>query len=85
MIANVGCVQGEVHVYDSMGYTDLPQDVKQQIATLILIPTNNITLIFQSVQYQQDSNNCGAFAIAFATCIFAFQQIQAVYYMIRLV
>ena len=32
-IANVGCVQGMVHVYDSMGYTDLPQDVKQQIAT----------------------------------------------------
>ena len=24
MIANVGCVQGEVHVYDSMGHTDLP-------------------------------------------------------------
>ena len=46
-IANVGCVQGEVHVHDSMGHTDLPQEVKQHIATLILIPTNKITLIFQ--------------------------------------
>ena len=32
MIANVGCVQGEVHVYDCMGHTDVPQEVKQQIA-----------------------------------------------------
>ena len=54
-------------MYDSMGYTDLPQDVKQQIAALILIPTN-ITLIFQS-------NN--KILTLHLKHIFAFQQIQA--------
>ena len=69
MIANVGCVSGEVHAYDSMGHTDIPQEVKQQIAAMILTPTNKITLIFESVQRQHDSNNCGVFVIAFATSI----------------
>ena len=27
-IANVGCVAGEVNVYDSMGHTDVPQEIK---------------------------------------------------------
>ena len=61
-IANVGCVEGEEAVFDSMGHTDLTQEVKQQIAALILTPTNKIKHIFQSVQRQRDSNNCGAFA-----------------------
>ena len=51
-------------MFDSMGHTDLTQEVKHQIAALILTPTNKIKLIFQS-----DSNNCGAFAIACATYI----------------
>ena len=68
-IANVGCAQGEVAVFDSMGHTDLTQEVKQQIAALILTPTNKIKLIFQSVQRQRNSNNCGAFAIVIATSI----------------
>ena len=66
MIANVGCVPGEVHVYDNMGHTDVPQEVKQRIAAMILSPTNKITLIFES---PHDSNNCGVFTIAFATSI----------------
>ena len=58
-----------VAVFDSMGHTDLTQlqEVKQQIAALILTP--RIKLIFLSVQRQRDSNNCGAFAIAFAASI----------------
>ena len=56
-------------VFDSMGHTDLTQEVKQQFAALILTPTNKIKHMFQSVQRQRDSNNCGAFAIAFAAFI----------------
>ena len=82
MIANVGCVPGEVHVYDSMGHTDIPQEVKQQIAAMILSPTNKITLIFESVQRQHNSNNCSPLRLQH---LFAFQQIQAIYCMIRLV
>ena len=57
------------YVYDSMGHTDVPQEVKQQVAAMILSPTNKITLIFESVQRQHNSNNCGVFTIAFATSI----------------
>ena len=39
---------------DSMGHTDVPQNVKQQIAAMILTPTNKITLILESVQRQHD-------------------------------
>ena len=46
MIGNVGYVPGEIHVCDSMGHTDVPQKVKQQIAAMILTPTTIITLIF---------------------------------------
>ena len=36
-------------VWYHMGHTDLSQEVKQQIAALILIPNNKITLVFQSI------------------------------------
>ena len=69
MIGIVRCVQGEVHVYDSMGHTDLPQDVKQQIAALILIPTKNITLIFNQSKDNKILTIVEIFNIASATSI----------------
>ena len=40
-----------------IGHTDVLQEVKQQIAAMILTPTNKITLIFELVQRQQDVCN----------------------------
>ena len=42
---------------------------KEQIVALICTPTSKITLTFQAVQEQVGSNDCGAFAIAFATSL----------------
>ena len=55
LIAIAGNTGGEIHVYDSMGSSDLPEETKQQIAALIFTSANKITLSFQSVQRQQDS------------------------------
>ena len=82
-IANVGCVQGEVAVFDSMGHTDLTQEVKQQIAALILTPTNKIILIYFN-QFK-DKLTIVEHLPLHLQHLFAFQQVLAIYYMIRIV
>ena len=68
-IANNGCTGGEIMVYDSLGHSDFPEEIKQQIAALIFSSVNKITLTFQAVQRQQDCSSCGLFAVAFATSL----------------
>lgn len=65
-IANFGCPPAEIDIFDSLPNVDLP---KRNKATLICIPTSKISLNFQAVQEQVGSNDCGAFAIAFATSL----------------
>ena len=46
-IAIAGNTGEKIHVYDSMGSLDLPEETKQQIADLIFTLANKITLFFQ--------------------------------------
>ena len=61
-----------------MEHTDLSQEVKQQIAALILIPNNKITLDFQAIGSKTTGfyNTASMiYTIAFAASI-SFQQVQ---------
>ena len=56
-------------VYDSMCTGDLPFRAKQQIAAICFSKAEEITLTFKGVQRQKGSNDCGLFALAFATSL----------------
>ena len=59
---------GEVYVYDSM-YCNTTPEVKKIVAALLFTRQPKITLIFVDVQMQCGAQDCGLFAIAFATTL----------------
>ena len=67
-LSTIGCQPGHINVYDSLHMT-LSSDVKELIADLLQWKGNYITIHYCDVQWQVDGNDCGIFAIAFATAI----------------
>ena len=55
-----------VHVYDSI-YDYTMEDTRMQIAAIMGSTESTITLKIHKTQVQQGSNDCGVFAIAYAT------------------
>ena len=67
-VSTIGTKHPEVFVYDNM-YTKAPDRLQQQIAALLHTKEEAITLKFTKVNVQSNSNDCGVFAIAFATAL----------------
>jgi hypothetical protein len=67
-LSTIGCQPGHINVYDSLHMT-LSSDVKELIADLLQWKGNYITIHYCDVQWQVGGNDCGIFAIAFATAI----------------
>ena len=59
-----------VKVYDSMN-TAIPLSTKQQICSILMPTERLISLEFVAVDRQNNSNDCGVFALAFATALCA--------------
>ena len=57
----------EVRIFDSLFVNKLSYEVKKQIASIIQTKHNQIELKLEKTQQQQNTTDCGIFAIAFAT------------------
>ncbi len=55
-----------VHVYDSV-YDYTVDDAKMQVAAILCTTESKITLKIHKVQFQERSDDCGLFSIAYAT------------------
>ena len=67
-LSTVGCQPGHINVYDSL-HMGLSSEVKEVIADLMQWKGKEITINYCDVQWQIGGNDCGIFAIAFATAI----------------
>ena len=67
-VSNINCNDEEIHVYDcaSGGPTS---SLLNQIASIVCTPKDIIKRTYIDVQMQQGCDNCGLFAIAFATSL----------------
>ena len=68
-ISNIGCLQDNINVYDSLPYGDLSTRSKKEIAAMLFTTSKQITLNFMDVQSQRGGSDCGLFSIAFATSL----------------
>ena len=67
-IRTVGTPRSTILVYDSL-YTSAGEQTKLLIASMLIVEEDSFTLQFADVQKQNGGNDCGIFAIAFATAI----------------
>ena len=69
VVSSIGIKKdGEVYVYDSM-YCNTTPEVKKIVAAILFTKLPRITLNFVHVQMQCGTQDCGLFAIAFATAL----------------
>ena len=68
MISTIGTSRPDVHVYDSM-YPTAGTLVKVQTAAILHTESPAIHLQFMNVQMQAGGDDCGLFAVAFATAL----------------
>ena len=64
-ISNVGCVEGQVNVYDSM-YSSVPESTVRVIASLLFTSAPQLVIRMMDVGRQPNGSDCGVLAIAFA-------------------
>ena len=67
-ISTLNCSEGSVNVFDSM-YTDLEQDSKSQILSVLKHDGKHVKFHVIPVQHQVGGTDCGLFAIAFAVAL----------------
>ena len=67
-VSNIGCTSSSIKVYDSLGGR-LPRTTKKVIADILQCQKRSITIIYEDVQQQAGSNDCGCYAIAYATTL----------------
>ena len=74
-VTSIGCDTSDhqVKVYDSLPSTDVPLRTKQQIGSMLFSNFHEIKMLFPNVQLQQNSNDFGLFALAFAVSLCAGQ------------
>lgn len=73
LITTMGCPPGIVKIYDSM-VNKLPFQTKEQICALLVTKEPQIEVLHIDVQQQKNSNDCGLFALAFATALCSGQE-----------
>ena len=67
-LSTVGCSPGNVNVFDSLGTRARPV-ATDHACRMLVAAENSVTMVNQKVQLQTNGNDCGLFAIAFATDI----------------
>ena len=67
-ISTLNCSEGSVDVFDSM-YTDLEQDSRSQILSVLKHDGKHVKFHVIPVQHQVGGTDCGMFVIAFAVAL----------------
>ena len=67
-LSTIGCTNGHVKVYDSMGTSPSPKVITNS-CQMLFYNGKKVTVSNQKVQRQQGASDCGLFAIAFATSL----------------
>ena len=67
-ISTIGTKHPEVLLYDSL-HTNVAEDVKMQISSILCTKEKSIILKFVNIVKQAGVNDCGLFAIAYATAL----------------
>ena len=67
-VSNINCNDEEIHVYDCVSGSPT-SSLLNQIASIVCTPKDIIKLTYVDVQMQQGCDDCGLFAIAFATSL----------------
>eukprot|EP00731_Ephydatia_muelleri_P006550 Em0003g798a len=67
-VSNINCNDEEIHVYDCASGSPT-SSLLNQIASIVCTPKDMIKLTYVDVQMQQGCDDCGLFAIAFATSL----------------
>ena len=69
-VSNVGCTEpGSVNVYDSLNKGNIALHIKKQVASMLFHSHAMIKFHVKEVQQQENSVDCGVFAVAYATSI----------------
>ncbi|KAL5493490.1 hypothetical protein EMCRGX_G014680 [Ephydatia muelleri] len=68
IVSNINCNDEEIHVYDCASGSPT-SFLLNQIASIVCTPKDIIKLTYIDVQMQQGCDDCGLFAIAFATSL----------------
>ena len=66
-ISSIGCLAGQVNLYDSLYNDVILQEVVDQAKDLVA--RDLISLNYVPTQQQNNGSDCGVYAIAFATCL----------------
>ena len=66
VVSTVGCESGVVRVYDSL-YKTLSEDTEYLIATMVQVPSSDLSIVMMDVEKQSNGSDCGVLAIA---CVF---------------
>ena len=66
-ISSIGCVPGDVNLYDSLYHDAISQEVEEQADDLL--GGSLVALNYVPVQQQTNGADCGVMAIAFACCL----------------
>ena len=67
-VSTIGCPYSTVNIYDSMCCT-LPHSTQKMICALLVSHEPNVTLRFIDVDRQNNANDCGLYALAFASTL----------------
>lgn len=65
-VSSIGCPTGTVNIFDSLPNCALYSRTKQQIASILFLPSKKINVNFVEVQVQSGGSDCGLYSLAFA-------------------
>ena len=68
-VSNIGCWQGVINYFDSLNRGQIKRHVQRQVQSIVHGIGQEVMITIQPVQQQQNSVDCGIFAIAFATSL----------------
>lgn len=70
-VSNIGCCSEYVSICDSLLSIHVPGCTKEQISAMLFHKNELTCYIFQAVQLQHGTNDCGLFVLAFTTLLCA--------------
>ena len=70
-VSSIFCPPGVVSIYDSLPNCALSSQTKRQISSIVMTYEKSIHIQFVDVQAQSGASDCGLFALAFATSLYA--------------
>ena len=68
-LSTVGCQKACIKIFDCNGGKELPKSTLKLISALLQTQENQFSVEFVDVQMQEESHDCGLFAVAYITSI----------------